>query len=87
MIFVTIEDKSGDGNVVIWERFGVECKQAVQGASLIPITGMIQKEGEVVHLSAPSRVGLSNMLADIGDHDTPLKPPHQPGDEFRNNGP
>ncbi|MFT4077571.1 MAG: OB-fold nucleic acid binding domain-containing protein [Asticcacaulis sp.] len=87
VIFMTIEDETGDANVVVWEKVGEEYKQAVFGASLVLITGYIQREGEVVHLIARSAVDLSHMLASVGGCDDPLKPPHQPGDEFRNGGP
>ncbi|MFT4077489.1 MAG: error-prone DNA polymerase [Asticcacaulis sp.] len=87
VIFMTIEDETGDANVIVWEKVGEQHKQAVFGASLILITGYIQREGEVVHLIARSAVDLSHMLASIGGRDDPLNPPHQPGDEFRNGGP
>ena len=87
VIFMTIEDETSDANIVVWDKVGTEYKQAVFGASLILITGFVQKEGEVVHIIARTAVDLSHMLAMIGDRDTPLKMPHQPGDEFRNGGP
>ena len=87
VIFMTIEDETGDANVVVWEKVGGQYKQAVFGASLVLITGFIQKEGDVVHLIARTVVDLSHMLATIGDRNDVLKAPHQPGDEFRNGGP
>lgn len=87
VIFMTIEDETGDANVVVWEKVGIEYKQAVHGASLALITGFIQKEGDVVHLIARTVVDLSHMLATIGERNDMLKAPHQLGDEFRNGGP
>ena len=87
VIFMTIEDETGDANVVIWEKVGVDYKQAVFGATLILIAGFIQKEGDVVHLIARSVVDLSFMLASIGGRNVALQAPHQPGGEFRNGGP
>jgi error-prone DNA polymerase len=86
VIFMTIEDESGDANVVVWEKVGEQYKQAVYGSSLILISGYIQKEGDVVHLIARSVVDLSHMLSTIGDRNAPLNAPHQPGDELRNGG-
>ncbi|MDI7776609.1 error-prone DNA polymerase [Asticcacaulis sp. EMRT-3] len=86
VIFMTIEDETGDANIVVWEKVGLEYKRAVYGSSLVLITGFIQKEGDVVHLIARTVVDLSPMLASVGDRDTPLQMPHQPGDEFRNGG-
>ena len=87
VIFMTIEDETGDANIVVWEKVGLEYKRAVYGSSLVLITGFIQKEGDVVHLIARTVVDLSHMLASVGDRDAPLQVPHQPGDELRNGGP
>lgn len=87
VIFMTIEDETGDANVVIWEKVGTEYKQAVHGSTLVLITGFIQKEGDVVHLIARSVIDLSHMLADLGGRNVVLQAPRQPGDEFRNGGP
>ena len=87
VIFLTIEDKSGDANVVVWESVEAQYKQAIHNSSLILITGYIQKEGDVVHLIARSVVDLSHMLASIGDRNVALQAPHQPCDELRNDGP
>ena len=87
VIFITLQDESGDANIIVWEKVGKAHRQELYGASLMLVTGFIQKEGECVHLIARSIVDLSHMLAEIGDRDTALKPPHQPGDEFRKGGP
>jgi error-prone DNA polymerase len=87
VIFMTIEDETGDANIVVWEKIGIQHKQAVFGASLILITGLVQKEGDVVHLIARTAVDVSYMLVSVGDRNMPMQIPHQPGDEFRNGGP
>ena len=84
---MTIEDETGDANVIVWEKVGEPYKQAVYGASLVLITGYVQREGEVVHVIARTAVDLSHLLATIGDRNNPLTVPHQPGDEFRRGGP
>jgi error-prone DNA polymerase len=86
VVFMTIEDESGDANVVVWEQVGEQHHRQLHGASLILVTGHIQREGEVVHLVARSLVDLSHMLAEVGQRGDALQPPHQPGDEFRNGG-
>jgi error-prone DNA polymerase len=83
---MTIEDESGDANVVVWEQVGEQYRRQMHGSSLILVTGYIQREGEVVHLVARSLVDLSHMLAMVGQRGDALQPPHQPGDEFRNGG-
>ena len=87
VVFMTIEDESGDANVVVWEKTGQDYKAALYGSSMLLITGYIQREGEVVHLIARTLVDLSPMLASVGRREVALKAPRQPGDEFRNGGP
>lgn len=87
VIFLTLQDESGDANIIVWEKVGEAHRQALYGSSLMLVTGFIQKEGECAHLIARSIVDLSYLLAEIGGRDTALKPPHQPGDEFRSGGP
>ena len=87
VVFMTIEDETGDANVVVWEKTGDEYKSVLYGSSMILVSGYIQREGEVVHLITRSLVDLSPMLASVGRRDVLLKAPHQPGDEFRNGGP
>lgn len=85
--FMTIEDESGDANIVVWEKTALEYKAALFGSTMICVSGYIQREGEVVHLIARSLVDMSPMLSTVGRRDIALKAPRQPGDEFRNGGP
>ncbi len=87
VIFMTIEDESGDANVVVWEKVGEEYRQALHGSTMLLVSGYIQREGDVVHLVARSLANLSPLLATVGQRDAPFRMPHQPGDEFRNGGP
>jgi error-prone DNA polymerase len=87
VVFMTIEDESGDANVVVWEKTGQEYRTSLYGSSMLLVSGYIQREGEVVHLIARSLADLSPMLATVGRRGAPLKAPHQPGDEFRRGGP
>lgn len=87
VVFMTIEDESGDANIVVWEKTGHEYKTALYGSTMIVVSGYIQREGEVVHLIARSLADMSPLLATVGRRDIALKAPHQPGDEFRNGGP
>jgi len=86
VIFMTIEDESGDANVVVWEQVGEQYRHALHGSGMVLVSGYIQREGEVVHLIARSLANLSPLLATVGQRDG-FRMPHQPGDEFRNGGP
>jgi error-prone DNA polymerase len=87
VVFMTIEDESGDANIVVWEKTGQEYRTSLYGSSMLLVSGYIQREGEVVHLIARSLADLSPALATVGRRGAPLKAPHQPGDEFRCGGP
>ncbi|WP_140987139.1 error-prone DNA polymerase [Asticcacaulis tiandongensis] len=82
VMFITLEDETSDCNVIVWEKVAQAHKSAIHGSTFIQVNGHIQKEGEVVHLIARSLYDLSPMLARVGQRDTPLHPPKQPGDEF-----
>src|ERR1700752_1604957 len=87
VIFLTIEDETGDANVVVWEQVGEEYRQALHGSTMLLVSGYIQREGDVVHLIARSLANFSPLLATVGQRNAPFRMPHQPGDEFRNGGP
>ncbi len=52
VIFVTIEDETGYLNLVVWERVAERQRQVLLGATLLGVSGNIQREGEVVHIVA-----------------------------------
>jgi error-prone DNA polymerase len=52
VIFVTLEDETGCINVVVWRRLIERQRRELLGARLLGVQGMIQREGEVVHLIA-----------------------------------
>ena len=52
MVFVTLEDETGYVNVVVWRDLGERQRRELLGARLMGVDGVIQREGEVVHLVA-----------------------------------
>jgi error-prone DNA polymerase len=65
--FVTLEDESGYLNLIVWEKVAERCRRALLGASLLGVTGRVQKEGEVLHVVVERLFDLSELLARI-DH-------------------
>ena len=49
---MTLEDETGYTNVVVWNDLVEEQRRELLGASLLGVDGVVQKEGEVVHLVA-----------------------------------
>ncbi|HKA39491.1 MAG TPA: error-prone DNA polymerase [Burkholderiales bacterium] len=52
VVFVTLEDETGYVNVVVWNDLVERQRRELLGSSLLGVEGIMQKEGEVVHLVA-----------------------------------
>jgi len=52
VIFVTLEDETGTVNVVVWNGVAEKQRQALLGSRLLAVHGVLEREGEVVHLIA-----------------------------------
>jgi error-prone DNA polymerase len=52
VIFVTLEDETGMVNVVVWRSVSENQRRALLGAHLMAVHGVIERQGEVVHLVA-----------------------------------
>ena len=62
VVFVTLEDESGLTNVVIQPQLVEKQRRELLGSSLLGVYGVLQKEGEVIHLLAKRLVDLSAWL-------------------------
>lgn len=65
VIFMTIEDETGNVNVIIWPKVLEQQRREVLGASLVGVLGVWQCEGEVRHLVAQRLVDLSHLLGGL----------------------
>jgi error-prone DNA polymerase len=52
VVFVTLEDETGYLNVVVWNSLVERQRRELLGAKLLGVEGVMQKEGDVVHLVA-----------------------------------
>lgn len=52
VVFLTLEDETGTGNIVVWPDRFEKYRRIVIGARLIHIEGRVQRSGAVVHLVA-----------------------------------
>ena len=52
MVFVTLEDETGQINVVVWRALAERQRREVLGSQLMTVYGQVEREGEVVHLVA-----------------------------------
>ncbi|WP_254909393.1 helix-hairpin-helix domain-containing protein, partial [Acetobacter senegalensis] len=67
VVFMTLEDETANMNVIIWPDLFDANRRIVLGGQMLAVKGMLQKEGEVVHLVAKEIRDLSGLLADVGN--------------------
>jgi error-prone DNA polymerase len=52
VVFVTLEDETGCVNVIVWRDLGDRQRRELLGARLLAVHGVIEREGDVVHVVA-----------------------------------
>ena len=65
VIFMTLEDETGNVNVIVWPGLLERQRKEVLGASLLAVYGVWQREGEVQHLVAQRLVDMSHLLGGL----------------------
>jgi error-prone DNA polymerase len=69
--FITLEDETGIANVILWQRRFEEQRRVVMGAAMLGVKGMLQREGEVVHVIADRLEDLGGLLQSVGERQFP----------------
>jgi error-prone DNA polymerase len=82
--FLTIEDESGVANIIIWPKLFEEQRRVIMTASMMNIRGMVQREGDVIHVIAERLEDRTSMLHSIGN--APFKHRRSPADGATNGG-
>ena len=62
VMFVTLEDETGNVNVIVWPSLLGKQRREALGASMLAVYGTWQCEGEVRHLVAQRLVNMSHLL-------------------------
>jgi len=65
VIFVTLEDETGNVNVVVWRSLSERQKPELLGARLLGVQGVIERDGDVVHLVARRLLDCSMLLGPL----------------------
>jgi error-prone DNA polymerase len=65
VMFVTLEDETGQVNVIIWPSLLEKQRREALGSSLLAVYGVWQREGEVRHLVAHRLVDVSHLLGSL----------------------
>lgn len=64
--FVTLEDHTGNINVVVWSATARAQKQPFLTAKLLQVQGVLEREGEVIHVIAGRMTDLGDQLHGLG---------------------
>jgi error-prone DNA polymerase len=65
VLFITLEDETGNMNVIVWKRTLETFKQQVLGSRLLLIKGKVEREKNVVHIVAGHIQDISDQLTDF----------------------
>ena len=68
VIFVTIEDETGQINVVVWKRLSQKQRRPLLGARLLGVDGILERESGVTHLIAERLTDHSALIGDLVTH-------------------
>jgi error-prone DNA polymerase len=63
--FVTLEDETGQVNLVVWRRIAENQRQALLGSQLLAVHGEVQREAGVTHLIAEGLADYSGLLGGL----------------------
>ncbi|MBY0509928.1 MAG: error-prone DNA polymerase [Rhodospirillaceae bacterium] len=69
VVFVTLEDETSQGNLVVWPRFFEEHRAIVMTSRFMGCVGKLQREGDVIHVVVRELYDLTPWLRRIGDED------------------
>ena len=65
VIFVTLEDETGQINVVIWKRLAQKQRRPLLSARLLGVDGILERESGVTHLIAEHLTDHSALIGDL----------------------
>ena len=63
--FVTLEDETGQVNVVVWRDLAERQRRELLGARLLAVYGVLERRGRVAHLIAKRLRDMSALLGDL----------------------
>ena len=62
VVFVTLEDETGCVNVIVWRDLGEKQRRELLGSKLMGVYGVLERQGEVVHLVAKRLIDHTALL-------------------------
>ena len=73
VVFVTLEDETGNSNIVVWNRVLERFRAALLQSRLMAVKGVVQREGVVIHVVAGEVCDLSHKLASLSAASEPAR--------------
>ena len=70
VVFMTLEDETGNSNIVVWSSVLERFRAALLQGRLLVIKGVVEREGEVIHVVAGHVRDLTHKLAGLSRRDT-----------------
>jgi error-prone DNA polymerase len=86
VLFITIEDETGHANLIVWPTLFDQQRSLILSAGMIGCAGRLQREGLVTHVVAERLTDLSDLLASVGEQDSPFPLRQGRGDEAKHGG-
>jgi error-prone DNA polymerase len=65
VIFLTLEDETGNINVVVWKDLQVRCRDALLTAKLLMVKGVVETDNNVIHVIGGELIDCSHYLSDM----------------------
>ena len=65
VIFVTLEDETGQINIVVWESLSRKQRRPLLEARLLHVEGTLEREGDVIHVIAENLVDRSRLIGNL----------------------
>ncbi len=63
--FVTVEDETGQANLIVWKSLGDRQRRVLLGARLLGVSGVVQREGDVLHVVSHRLEDRSVLLGEL----------------------
>jgi error-prone DNA polymerase len=82
--FMTLEDETGIANAILWQRVFEAHRRTVLAAAMVGVHGVLQREGQVIHIVAERIEDLTPLLHRVGAMHFPHRP--GPADAARSGG-
>jgi error-prone DNA polymerase len=65
VIFTTLEDETGQINVIVWERLSRKQRRPLLASRLLRVDGKLEREGEVIHVIAEDLTDYSTLIGNL----------------------